>query len=102
MSDLTVTNTPASQVTNQKQQIGNENDNGILIGASSTSKIGFFGLTTPIARRSSGAMGALANTTVTASSPYGFVNSSVLTSLCAQVEEIRATLVALGLHKGSA
>jgi hypothetical protein len=66
----------------------------------SGSKAGFFGVT-PVVRPASAAQAAL--TAVTAvSGAFGFATSAALTAFVAQVENIRASLVLLGLLKGAA
>lgn len=63
------------------------------------SKAGFFGVT-PIVQPTNVAQAALASTTATASG-YGFTTSTAFTAFIAQLENIRASLVLLGLLKGS-
>jgi hypothetical protein len=75
---------------------------GALLGNDSSDKIGMWG-TAPAARRAGAAtQAALTLTTVTSSSPFGLVTTTGMTALIAQVEEIRATLVALGFMAGGA
>ena len=74
---------------------------GCQIGGAATDKIGFFG-TTPAVQRSGSAQVALTLTTATASGGIGFVTTTGFSALIAQVEEIRATLAAHGIFKGSA
>lgn len=83
MSDTTLTSTPASQATDQAQQLGNENPDGMLLGFSSTSKIGFYGLATPIVKP-----------TVTFASTSG---TTVAASVAADLYALRVALAALGL-----
>ena len=74
----------------------------ISIGAATTSLISFYGVT-PIVQPSSAAQAALTLTTVLqGASAYGFTTNTGLTAFLAQVENIRASLVLLGLLKGSA
>lgn len=72
---------------------------GCQIGGAAD-KVGFFG-TTPAAQRSGAVQAALTLTTATASG-YGFSTATAFDSAWAMVEELRATLVAHGLMKGSA
>lgn len=73
---------------------------GVMIGNSATDLVGFFG-TTPADQRASAAQAALTLTTAT-SGGYGFSTATAFSSFTSQLEEIRATLVELGLMKGSA
>lgn len=74
--------------------VGSGNDDGVNFGRSTTDKIGFYGLATPIVRRSGAAQ---------ATSLVGTASSTdVTTELKAAVIEIMDTLAALGLWKGAA
>ena len=79
----TITNTPASQVTTQTEAAALENPNGTLLGLKSTSKIGFYGLATPIVKP-----------TVTFASTSG---TTVAASVAADLYALRVALAALGL-----
>jgi UDP-N-acetyl-D-mannosaminuronic acid transferase (WecB/TagA/CpsF family) len=69
------------------------------LGTTAASLIAFYGAT-PIVQPTSAAQTAL--TAVTAvSGAFGFATSAALTAFVAQVENIRASLVLLGLLKGS-
>lgn len=70
------------------------------IGSSATDEVGFFGVA-PSAQRSGASQAALANTTAT-SGGFGFATSADFNAFTAQLEEIRATLAALGIFKGAA
>lgn len=74
----------------------------IDLGGASTDKVGFFG-TTAIVRRSGSTQTALttALSSVTVTGAYGFALSSGFSAMLAQMEEIRAALVAHGLLTGS-
>lgn len=86
---------------------------GVNFGQSITDKIGFYGLTTPIAQRAgaaqaaitdaSGGTGAATNGMLTLTGTY---NSTILANgfatIIAQTNELRAALVALNLVKGAA
>lgn len=76
---------------------------GCTIGGSATDKVGFYGVT-PIVQRSGAAQAALttALASVTATGGYAFALSTGFSTFLAQVEEMRAALVAYGLLKGSA
>ncbi len=69
-------------------------------GAADSSLVGFYGVT-PIVRPTNAAQAALTLTTAT-SNGFGFVTSAAFNAFTAQLENIRASLVLLGLWKGSA
>lgn len=70
------------------------------LGNAATDKVGFYGVTT-ITQRAAAQQAAL--TLVTANTTgYAFTTAAAFTSFIDQLEEIRATLVAVGLMKGSA
>lgn len=91
------------------EQIGDGNVNETLnvgrptqpvsLGGASGS-IGFFGVTATT-RPASASQAALTLTTATAGG-YGFTTSTAFSAAMAQLENIRASLVTLGLLKGSA
>lgn len=64
------------------------------------SKAAFFGIS-PIVQPASAVQAALTATTATVCG-YGFPNATAFNSFISQLENIRASLVALGLLKGSA
>lgn len=75
------------------QYLGNDNNDGIVLGRAITTKLGLYG-TTPITQR---ALAAQATSLVgTASS------ADVNTDLKAAIIEIMNTLAAIGIWKGSA
>jgi hypothetical protein len=75
------------------EYLGTGNDDGVVLGRSSTDKIGFYGLTTPIVRRSGAAQ---------ATSNVGTASSTALdTNTKAALIEVMNTLAALGLWNGS-
>jgi hypothetical protein len=79
--------------------VGSGDPDGEVLGRSS-GKVGFYGLATPIAQRTGSTMTALTLTTAT-SGGFGFATSAAFNSFSAQLEELRATIVALGLHAGA-
>jgi len=81
------------------RQLSRKNPDGTQMGQSATDKIGFYG-TTAIVQRSGSAQAALTLTTVKTTG-FGFQSSAAFEAFIAQLEEIRATLAALGLFKGS-
>jgi hypothetical protein len=82
------------------KQLSDANPGGTGLGQSATDTISFFGVT-PVAQRSGSAQAALTLTTATASG-VGFTTTTAFSAFVAQVNEIAATLSALGLWKGAA
>jgi hypothetical protein len=75
------------------EYLGTGNDDGLVMGRASTDKIGFYGLTTPIVRRSGAAQ---------ATSNVGTASSTALdTATKAALLEVMNTLAALGLWNGA-
>jgi hypothetical protein len=75
------------------EYLGTGNDDGVVLGRSSTDKIGFYGLTTPIVRRSGAAQ---------ATSNVGTASSTALdTNTKAALIEVMNTLAALGIWAGA-
>lgn len=80
--------------------MGNQiNPYGDVSIGDSADTIGFFGVT-PVARPSGSAQAALTLVTAT-SNGFGFSTSAAFTAFINQLEEIRASLVDLGLLTGS-
>jgi hypothetical protein len=72
------------------------------LGDAATDTLGFFG-TTAIAQRAGATQATIGTTTATTGSGvFGFTNSTQFSAAVAQLEEIRAALVAYGLLKGAA
>lgn len=69
------------------------------VGTSATSLVAFYGVT-PIVQPTNAAQAALTSTTATAAG-FGFTSTTAFTAFIAQLENIRASLVLLGLLKGS-
>jgi hypothetical protein len=67
--------------------VGSGDPDGEVLGRSS-GKVGFYGLATP-------------TLTTATSGGFGFATSAAFNSFSAQLEELRATIVALGLHAGA-
>ncbi len=88
-------------VTSSTKVVSSSTPDGYVLGPNSTDLIGFYGLTTPVARRASAVQVAFADT-LTATTPYGFSDKAHGDSLIAKVNEIIATLTGLGLWKGGA
>lgn len=72
---------------------------GAMLGKSATEKVGFFGIT-PVTQPTNAAQAALTLTTATTAG-FGFANATAFNAFIAQLENIRASLVLLGLIKGS-
>lgn len=70
----------------------------VVLGNATTDTIGFYG-TAGVAQRTSTAQTAV-TATVTAAG-YGFITSAEANAVLAQLQEIAATLTALGIWKGS-
>jgi hypothetical protein len=82
------------------QQLSDSRPDGTVLGQTDD-LIGFYGSTTPIAQRSGASQGTY-TTTMTQSTGWGFATSTAADAASALLTEIRATLVALKLMKGSA
>ena len=78
---------------------GNGGGSPDTAGNAATSYVGFYG-TAPIVQRSGSAQSAIV-VTVTQTG-FGLTTSAGMNALVAQVQEIAATLTALGIWKGSA
>lgn len=72
----------------------------ITVGTDETSLVAFYGAT-PVVQPSNASQAALTLTTALASG-YGFTSATAFNAFIAQLENIRASLVTLGLLKGSA
>jgi len=80
------------------KQISDGNPDGTVLGQSAADLIAFYNAT-PVSRRSGSAQAAVATTAPTNTSPYGFSQAQAA-QILALLNEIRATLVGLGLMKG--
>jgi hypothetical protein len=83
------------------KELSDLNPDGTRMGQTTADKLGFYGLSVPIAQRSSGAMAALTMTATLSSVNIGFATSAKFNEFVDQVQEMRDTLVALGLHSGA-
>ncbi len=81
------------------EQITINDEDGGQIGLNASQKVAFYGAT-PITQPTNSAQAALTLTTAT-SGGFGFSTSAAFNSFTAQLENIRANLVLLGLLKGS-
>ena len=76
------------------------NTTGTKIGTATTQKLGFYN-TTPIVQRSGASEAAVATTGSSQTTPYGYTTSAQADGIVTLLNEIRATLVALGLFAGA-
>lgn len=83
-----------------KEVLGSNLPDGTSVGKGTTQKISFYGVT-PIVQRSGSVQATLGTVTMTQTSPFGFTTSAQGLAVAAQLEELRAALVALGLIAGS-
>lgn len=90
--------TATSNVTTNTQTVGYGDD--VVIGQSVTDKLGFYGNTTVV--QSSGADQAAAPAGGTGATAGAYDTANNRDAMIALVNEIRTTLVNLGLMKGSA
>ena len=74
---------------------------GVVIGQSTSEKVGFYG-TTPIVQRVGSAQAAVATTGSTTTSPKGYTTKTQANAIVTLVNEVRAALVAVGIIKGAA
>lgn len=95
------------------KQLSDGRSDGTLFGQSTTDKIGFYGLATPIVQPSGAAQAAVATSTITTAStttsPAGYATTTQADAIAAQVvlirtlvNQMRSDLVSLNLLKGSA
>jgi len=82
------------------QSIGANASGGMVLGLDATEKVAFYGAV-PIAQRAGSAQAAVTTTTATTTSPWGFSTSAQANAIVTLVNELRASLVALGLVKGA-
>ena len=93
-------NVPNIETTQEIQYIGGSYD-GVDIGPTSLSKVGFFG-TTPIVQRTTLPLTSVGTSQPTSTSPFGFSTSSQGNMIVTMLNEIIATLNSVtghGLHK---
>lgn len=77
------------------EYIGSGNDDGTNFGQSSTDKIGFYGLATPIVQPTGAT--AVETTAATTSTPYGYSTSTQADAIVTALNATIANLKALGL-----
>ncbi len=80
------------------KQLSDGNPDGTVLGQSASDLIAFYN-GTPATQRSGSAQAAVPATAPTNTSPYGFSQAQA-TAIITLLNEIRATLVGVGLMKG--
>ena len=80
------------------KQLSDGNPDGTVLGQSVSDLIAFYN-GTPVPQRSGSAQAAVPNAAPTNATPYGFSQAQA-TAIVTLLNEIRATLVAVGLMKG--
>lgn len=92
---MTAPNTETSSIL---REVSNNNSDGLRIGQSSTDKLGFYGLTTPIVQPTGTSAAAATTLAVsTTSNIWGFSTSTQANAIVTLVNDLRTKLVALGL-----
>ena len=90
---------PNTTTTSNTRSEGSSPD-GHQYSYSATDPVGFYGVT-PVNQRSGAAGAAVATTTATTTTPAGFTTLTQANAIVTLVNEIRASLVAIGIMKGS-
>ena len=80
------------------KQLSDGNPDGTVLGQSSSDQIAFYN-GTPVVQRAGSAQAAVATTAPTNTSPYGYSQAQAA-AIITLLNEIRTTLVGLGLMKG--
>jgi hypothetical protein len=80
------------------KQLSDGNPDGTVLGQSASDQISFYN-TVPVAQRSGAAQAAIPTTAPTNATPYGFSQAQAQ-AIITLLNEIRATLVGVGLMKG--
>ena len=83
------------------EYLGTGRPDGCSVGLNTTAKASFHGVT-PVVQRAGSAQAAVATTTATNSSPYGYSTAAQANAIVTLLNEIRAALVEKGIIKGSA
>lgn len=81
--------------------LSNFDSDGTSLGQSITDKISFYGGTT-VAQRAGASQAAVATTASTTTTAHGYSTGTQADGIVTLLNEIRATLVAMGAMKGSA
>ena len=80
------------------RQLSDGNPDGNVLGQSATDLIAFYNVN-PVTQRSGSAQAAVPTTAPTNTTPYGYSQAQA-TAIITLLNEMRATLVGLGLMKG--
>ncbi len=80
------------------KQLSDGNSDGTVLGQSPSDLISFYNVT-PVAQRSGAAQAPVPGTAPTNSTPYGFSEAQAQ-AILTLLNEIRVTLVSVGLMKG--
>lgn len=86
------------------QYLGRNGDDGVSLGNSTSELISFYGYT-PIAQRTKSTISGTVSTSAwvaVCSTKWGAKSSTWFTKITNTVNELKATMCALGLHKGGA
>ena len=90
-----------TETSSLKKEESNASSDGLNIGQSTTDKIGFYAVSTPIVQPSGSSQAAVTTVASTTSTPYGFATQAQADSIVTLVNALRTALVNLGLIKGS-
>ena len=85
---------PNTTTTTMVEEIGKDQRDGILIGKTSSARVGFFG-TSPVAQHSTAT--AVATTAATSTTPWGFAGSTQANAIVTAVNACLTALKNLGL-----
>lgn len=83
-----------------KTVIGDDNPDGSTLGKDTSALVSFYGVTA-VAQASGSAMASISPTIATADSGVMFASAAGINALIAQVQELRTTVVNLGMHAGA-
>jgi hypothetical protein len=79
------------------EYLGTGNDDGVNFGRSTTDKIGFYGLATPIVQPTVTAIGTTTISQVATSGKWAFASSTAALAFVARVQSLQDKLDALNL-----
>jgi hypothetical protein len=82
------------------KQLSDGGSDGVKLGQSATDLVGVYGVT-PIVQRSGAAQAAVITTAATSTTPFGYSEAQA-NAIVTLVNELRASLVAVGIIKGAA
>jgi hypothetical protein len=83
------------------EQIGGRTPDGMTLGGAITDKISSYGVT-PVAQRAGSAQAAVTTTAATSTTPYGYSTAAQADAIVTLLNELRASMIALGDIKGAA